>query len=145
MEWLNNRLGQIIAGVTVAGTLAGFGYEGAKVINQIENLESSIGRVEANYDGFTGSVETAASNTSNLLSDLEKRIIIIEEQLNSLDVPDIGTIEKDIVALKAHGHPQPKMPDLSGIKSDVSVLQSSITNIEQDIKELQKSDNPLAN
>ena len=71
MEWLNNRLGQIIAGVTVAGTLAGFGYEGAKVINQIENLESSIGRVEANYDGFTGSVETAASNTSNLLSDLD--------------------------------------------------------------------------
>jgi hypothetical protein len=138
MEWLNNRLGQIIAGVTVAGTLAGFGYEGAQTINRIDNLESNVA-------GFISATDIALSNTIEQLDSIENRVIIIEQQLESLDVPDIGAIEKDIVALKAHGHPQQKMPDLSGIKSDVSVLQSSITNIEQDIKELKKSDNPLAN
>ena len=138
MEWLNDRLGQIIAGVTVAGTLAGFGYEGARVMNQIENMEAS-------FEAYVSSSDTASANYVNIVDTLENRVIILEQQLESLDVPDIGAIEKDIVALKAHGHPQQKMPDLSGIKTDVSVLQSSITNIEQDIKELKKSDNPLAN
>tara|TARA_R110001592_G_scaffold132485_2_gene347120 strand:- start:19054 stop:19473 length:420 start_codon:yes stop_codon:yes gene_type:complete len=139
MEWLNNRLGQIIAGVTVAGTLAGFGFEGARVMNQIENMEASL-------EAYMSSSDQAFAHYVDIVDILENRVIILEEQMDALDVPDIGTIEKDIVALKGHGHAQQKMPDLSGIISDVSVLQASVTNLEGDIKELKdKSDNPLAN
>ena len=132
MEWLNNRLGQIIAGVTVAGTLAGFGYEGAQTINRIDNLESNVA-------GFISATDIALSNTIEQLDSIENRVIIIEQQLESLDVPDIGAIEKDIVALKAHAHPAQAMPDLSGIKEDIAVLKTTVESLKN------KDANPLAN
>ena len=128
MEWLNNRLGQIIAGVTVAGTLAGFGYEGAQTINRIDNIESA-----------TNDYITAVDGMADTMVELEKKMAVIDEQLKSLDVPDIGAIEKDIVALKAHGHPAQAMPDLSGIKEDIAVLKTTVGSLKN------KDANPLAN
>ena len=38
MEWFKGKMGQIIALVSIIGTLAGFGYTGATYVNRIENL-----------------------------------------------------------------------------------------------------------
>ena len=40
MEWFKGKMGQIIALVSIIGTLAGFGYTGATYVNRIENLET---------------------------------------------------------------------------------------------------------
>lgn len=141
MAWLNDRLGQIIAGVTIAGTLAGFGYEGAQTINRIDNLENTTNQYIESVEGVI---------TSMIV--LEKQMVVIDEQLKSLDVPDIGGIEQDIAVLKEHGHPPPTMPeipdmpDLSGIKEDIAGMKATISSINSDIEALKnKDDNPLAN
>ena len=43
MDWFQNKTTQLIALVSIVGTLAGFGYTGATYINRLENLESKIG------------------------------------------------------------------------------------------------------
>ena len=45
MEWFENKTTQIIALVSIVGTLAGFGYTGATYINRLENLEAQIGGI----------------------------------------------------------------------------------------------------
>ena len=42
MEWFKSGAGQLIALVTIIGTLAGFGYTGATYVNRLENLEKKI-------------------------------------------------------------------------------------------------------
>ena len=39
MEFFQKKTGQVIALVTIIGTLAGFGYTGATYVNRLENLE----------------------------------------------------------------------------------------------------------
>ena len=43
MDWFQSKTTQIIALVTIIGTLAGFGYTGATYVNRLENLENKIG------------------------------------------------------------------------------------------------------
>ena len=50
MEWFQNKTTQIIALVTIIGTLAGFGYTGATYVNRLENLERKIGTVNETED-----------------------------------------------------------------------------------------------
>ena len=129
MAWLNDRLGQIIAGLTVAGTLAGFGYEGAKTINRIDNLEATIS-------------SSTDSNSSQVASLVEKKVILIEQQISSLAVPDISGLSQDVAVLKNHKHPLqviPQMPDLSGIKKDIEKIESDLSALKN------KKDNPLLN
>ena len=38
MDWFQSKAAQIIALVSIIGTLAGFGYTGATYINRLENL-----------------------------------------------------------------------------------------------------------
>ena len=131
MAWLNDRLGQIIAGLTVAGTLAGFGYEGAKTINRIDNLEATI----------SSSTDSNSSQVASLV-ELEKKVILIEQQLSSLAVPDISGLSQDVAVLKNHKHPLqviPQMPDLSGIKKDIEKIESDLSALKN------KKDNPLLN
>ena len=45
MEWFKGKMGQIIALVSIVGTLAGFGYTGATYVNRLDNLEAEIGGV----------------------------------------------------------------------------------------------------
>ncbi len=48
MDWFQNKTTQLIALVSIVGTLAGFGYTGATYINRLENLESKIGGISDN-------------------------------------------------------------------------------------------------
>ena len=45
MEWFQSKTTQIIALVTIVGTLAGFGYTGATYVNRLENLEAKVGGI----------------------------------------------------------------------------------------------------
>ena len=45
MDWFKNTTTQLIALVSIVGTLAGFGYTGATYINRLENLEAKIGGI----------------------------------------------------------------------------------------------------
>ena len=45
MEWFQNKTTQLIALVTIIGTLAGFGYTGATYVNRLENLEGQIASI----------------------------------------------------------------------------------------------------
>ena len=47
MDWFKNTTTQLIALVSIVGTLAGFGYTGATYINRLENLEAKIGGIGA--------------------------------------------------------------------------------------------------
>ena len=42
MEFFQKKTGQVIALVTIIGTLAGFGYTGATYVNRLENLENKV-------------------------------------------------------------------------------------------------------
>ena len=101
MAWLNDRLGQIIAGLTVAGTLAGVGHEGAKTINRIDNLEATI----------SSSTDSNSSQVASLV-ELEKKVILIEQQISSLAVPDISGLSQDVAVLKNHKHPLQVIPQI---------------------------------
>ena len=46
MEWFENKTTQLIALVSIVGTLAGFGYTGATYVNRLENLETKIEKAE---------------------------------------------------------------------------------------------------
>ena len=50
MDWFQSKAAQIIALVSIIGTLAGFGYTGATYINRLENLENKIGGVDEAED-----------------------------------------------------------------------------------------------
>ena len=56
MEWFENKTTQIIALVTIVGTLAGFGYTGATYVNRIENLERKVEKTKETDDGL-GEIE----------------------------------------------------------------------------------------
>ena len=45
MDWFQNKTTQIIALVSIIGTLAGFGYTGATYVNRLENLEKKVGGI----------------------------------------------------------------------------------------------------
>ena len=63
MEWFKSGAGQVIALVTIVGTLAGFGYTGATYVNRIENLEAKV---------------VTITTTKSGLQDIEKRFECIE-------------------------------------------------------------------
>ena len=49
MDWFQNKTTQIIALVSIIGTLAGFGYTGATYVNRLENLEKKVGGIAVNF------------------------------------------------------------------------------------------------
>ena len=56
MEWFKSGAGQLIALVTIIGTLAGFGYTGASYVNRLENLEKKIIKLKETDDDL-GEIE----------------------------------------------------------------------------------------
>ena len=50
MEFFQNKTTQLIALVSIIGTLAGFGYTGATYVNRLENLEAKIGGISEAED-----------------------------------------------------------------------------------------------
>ena len=70
MDWFQSKAAQIIALVSIIGTLAGFGYTGATYINRLENLENKIGGVDD------------AEDSQNVI---EQRFAGLEEKVNSYE------------------------------------------------------------
>jgi len=52
MEWFENKTTQLIALVSIVGTLAGFGYTGATYVNRLENLEAKVEKAQETDDGL---------------------------------------------------------------------------------------------
>ena len=111
MNWFESKTTQLIGLVSIVGTLAGFGYTGATYVNRIENLESS-----------TSDYINATDQLADDLAEIDKRIVSLEEQIGSIDIPDT-----------------------TDLKTDIAKLQSSVDSMYDDIQSLKnKNDNPLA-
>ena len=127
MEWFKSGAGQVIALVTIVGTLAGFGYTGATYVNRIENLETKV---------------VTITTTKSGLQEIEKRFEALETSLEyinkSLDSENTGLISKidtndeSISLLKSK---------LEGLSVSVRALEKNIEKLEQEIKET--GENPL--
>ena len=124
MEWFENKTTQIIALVTIVGTLAGFGYTGATYVNRIENLERKVEKTKETDDG---------------LGEIEKRFETLEtsiEYINkSLDNESTGLIAKIDNNNGA----------ISSVKSQLEGLSVAVRSLEKDVEKLEDGDkNPLA-
>ena len=114
MDWFQSKTGQIIALVSIVGTLAGFGYTGATYVNRLENLEAKIGGVDEAEDEMKIIEERFAS--------IETSVQFLEKEIDSIEVPDVTDIKTDVATIKA----------------EIQNLQKEIEKIEEADK------NPLA-
>ena len=124
MEWFKSGAGQLIALVTIIGTLAGFGYTGATYVNRLENLEKKIIKLK---------------ETDDDLGEIEKRFETLEtsiEYINkSLDNESTGLIAK---IDNNNGL-------ISSVKSQLECLSVAVRSLEKDVEKLEDGDkNPLA-
>ena len=115
MEWFENKTTQVIALVTIVGTLAGFGYTGATYINRLENLEAEIGGI--------GDTESAQQVIEERFASMETTVEYLEKQIDNLEIPDTSVL----------------MAQLSGLSISVKELEKDVDKLEEDNK------NPLAN
>ena len=125
MDWFKSKGGQVIALVTIEGTLAGFGYTGATYVNRIENLEAKV---------------VTITTTKSGLQDIEKRFEGIEtsvEYINkSLDSENTGLISKI----------DTNDESINLVKAQLEGLSVAVRSLEKDVEKLEDKDsNPLAN
>ena len=125
MEWFQSKTTQVIALVTIVGTLAGFGYTGATYVNRLENLETKVGGIAKTRSG---------------LQDIEERFEALEtsiEYINkSLDSENTGLIAK------IDGNDD----SISSLKAQFEGLSVAVRGIEKDVDKLEDADsNPLLN
>ena len=125
MDWFKSKGGQVIALVTIVGTLAGFGYTGATYVNRIENLEAKV---------------VTITTTKSGLQDIEKRFEGIEtsvEYINkSLDSENTGLISKI----------DTNDESINLVKAQLEGLSVAVRSLEKDVEKLEdKNTNPLAN
>ena len=121
MEWFKSGAGQLIALVTIIGTLAGFGYTGATYINRLENLEDKIIKAEETDDG---------------LGEIEKRFEALDTSISyinkTLDAEKTGVIAK--------------LDSINLLQSQIEGLSIAVRELEKDVAKLEKENsNPLAN
>ena len=100
MEWFKNKTTQLIALVSIVGTLAGFGYTGATYVNRLENLEAQIGGI--------GDTENAQQIIEERFASIETSVEYINKSIDEGINPSLKTIaqtsngmSQDIVALEA--------------------------------------------
>ena len=132
MDWFKGKMGQIIALVSIVGTLAGFGYTGATYVNRLENLESKMAKYVDEADSL-----------ADQMTDLDKQVVAVGEQIKSLniDTEDLAPIKNDIVALQT----SIAGIDLVALQTSIAAINASIDSMYDDVKSLKnKSDNPLA-
>jgi uncharacterized coiled-coil protein SlyX len=150
MDWVKGKIGQIIALVSIVGTLAGFGYTGATYVNRIENLEKKVGRIQGTEDAqqvieerFAG-IETSVSfinktideslllwirEAQDNVSTIQVTVGKLESDIENLDIPDTDPLQEDISAANAN---------IAGIKASVDAMYADVQALKN------KSDNPLA-
>ena len=121
MDWFQSKTTQLIALVSIVGTLAGFGYTGATYINRLENLEAKIGGISEN--------ENQVQVIEERFVGIQTSVNFLEKELDSIDIPDVSVIKSELAAIKVQ---------LSDSKEDIEELKEKI-------EELEKDGNPLAN
>ena len=125
MEWFENKTTQLIALVSIVGTLAGFGYTGATYINRLENLEAQIGGI--------GDTENAQQAIEERFAAIEKSVEYINKSIDDGINPSLKTISE--VSSGAGNK-------ITALQTEVEYLQDGLKKLE---KELEKSgENPLS-
>ena len=121
MEWFKSGAGQLIALVTIIGTLAGFGYTGATYVNRLENLERKVSTV---------------SETEDAQQDIEERFVGIETSVDYIN----KSIDEGInVSLRTQA------VSINSLKAQLEGLSVAVRAIEKDVDKLEdKNTNPLA-
>ena len=122
MEWFQNKTTQIIALVTIVGTLAGFGYTGATYVNRLENLERKIGTV---------------NETEDAQQAIEERFSRIETSVDYIN----KSIDEGInVSLRSQS------ASINSFRAQIEGISVAIDALEEDVSKLEDSNsNPLAN
>ena len=122
MEWFENKTTQIIALVSIVGTLAGFGYTGATYINRLENLEAQIGGI--------GDTEDAQKIIEERFMAIETSVEYINKSLDEGINPSLKVIAETS----------------NETSKDVAALQAEIGYLQKDVDTLKNENkNPLAN
>jgi uncharacterized coiled-coil protein SlyX len=120
MEWFKSGAGQLIALVTIIGTLAGFGYTGATYVNRLENLERKVSTV---------------SETEDAQQDIEERFSRIETSVDYIN----KSIDEGInVSLRSQSS------SVNSLKAQLEGLSVAVRELEEDVAKLEDSSNPLA-
>ena len=115
MNWFQTNTTQLIALVSIVGTLAGFGYTGATYINRLENLEDKISKI--------GATEEAQQLIEERFAGIEASVEYINKSIDNKDT------EKDIVELK----------------TSMATIKTEVKSLERKVQELvDSSKNPLA-
>ena len=122
MEWFENKTTQVIALVTIVGTLAGFGWTGATYVNRLENLEAEIGGI--------GDTESAQQFIEERFASIETSVKYINKAIDEGISPSLKTQSESLNNLKAQ---------LSGLSISVKELEKDVDKLEEGNK------NPLAN
>ena len=150
MDWFKGKMGQIIALVSIVGTLAGFGYTGATYVNRIENLEKKVGRIQGTEDAqqaieerFSG-IETSVEfinktideslllwikEAQDNVSGIQVTVGKLESDVENIDIPEIEPLQESIANTNA---------SVAGIKASVDAIYADVQSLKN------KSDNPLA-
>ena len=119
MEWFQSKTTQVIALVTIVGTLAGFGYTGATYVNRLENLENKIGGL--------GETENEMQVIEERFASIETSVEYLEKQIDNIKIPD-------------------NSENISSLKAQLAGLTVSVKDLEKDIDKLEEENkNPLAN
>jgi uncharacterized coiled-coil protein SlyX len=150
LDWVKGKIGQIIALVSIIGTLAGFGYTGATYVNRIENLEKKVGRIQGTEDAqqaieerFAG-IETSVSfinktideslllwirEAQDNVSTIQVTVGKLESDIENIDIPEVEPLQESIANTNA---------SVAGIKASVDAIYADVQSLKN------KSDNPLA-
>ena len=122
MEWFKNRTTQVIALVSIIGTLAGFGYTGATYVNRLENLEGKIGGI---------------SKAKNDMKIIEERFMAIETSVKYINKSLDEGISPSLKVIAETSNETSRA---------VAALQAEIEYLQNDVDTLKSSgSNPLAN
>jgi len=113
MDFLQNKVTQIIALVGIIGTLAGFGYTGATYVNRIDNLEAKIGGVKEADEGL-GAIELRIEALETSITFINKTIdenLVIDAKSQADKIEklksDVATVKADIKNLKENTEGNP--------------------------------------
>ena len=120
MEWFENKTTQLIALVSIVGTLAGFGYTGATYVNRLENLEAQIGGI--------GDTENAQQIIEERFASIETSVDYINKSIDEGINPSLKVISETV----------------NGTSKDVAAVEAEIKFIQDEIdKILEGNKNPL--
>ena len=122
MNWFENKTTQLIALVSIVGTLAGFGYTGATYVNRLENLEAKIGGVE---------------DTEDAQQIIEERFVAIETSVEYINKSIDECINPSLktIAQTSNGMGQ----DIVALNAEIKFMQDEIDKL------IEENENPLLN